>query len=65
MKAFAIALAVINFLLLFSVTTCALWIRSQPAADPSSVAFHMKLGLATVVVSTVVTILVIVLASRR
>lgn len=65
MKAFAIVIAVVNFLLLFSVTTCAFWIRAQKAVDPSSVDFHMKLGLATVIVSTVVTVLVIVLAARR
>ncbi|MHB9108104.1 MAG: hypothetical protein ACYDCO_13685, partial [Armatimonadota bacterium] len=63
MKPFAITLAVVNFLLLFSVTTCALWIRAQKVVDPSSVDFHMKIGLAAVVVSAIVTVLVIVLAS--
>lgn len=65
MKPFAITLAVVNFLLLFSVTTCALWIRSQKVVDPGSVDFHMKIGLAAVVVSTIVTVMLLVLANRR
>ena len=52
MKALRVALNAGAALLLVSTAICGLWIRGQGAAvDPSSIGFHMTIGLVTVVVS--------------
>ena len=57
MKAAILILDVITGLLIFSTLICGLWIKAQPAVDPSSVSFHMAIALLTarfVIVSLVV-----------
>ncbi len=52
MKVLRVALNVGATILLVSTAICGLWIRGQGAAvDPSSIGFHMAIGLVTVVVS--------------
>lgn len=65
MKGFAITVAILNLLLLFSVTMCGFWIHAQKVADPSSVDFHMKLGVVTVIGGAVAAVLLIMLAGRK
>ncbi len=51
MKALRVGLKAGAAVLLVSTAICGLWIRGQGAAvDPSSVSFHMTIGLLTVVV---------------
>lgn len=54
MKTLRVVLNVSTALLLASTAICGLWLRSQGATvDPSSIGFHMTIGLLTVVVGLV------------
>jgi hypothetical protein len=49
MKTFQIIAAAVTALLLVMVLICGLWIKAQGSnLDPSSLSFHMILGMATV-----------------
>ena len=41
-------LAIGTILLLISTLICGLWMRSQPQVDPSSITFHIWLGILSV-----------------
>ena len=64
MKIISIITAIVTALLLFSTLICGLWIRSNKVTDASSLSFHMNIGIATVVLSTISIILLFILAMR-
>ena len=49
MKTISIIVAVITILLLLSTLICGLWIKSKGLTDPSSLNFHMQIGIASVI----------------
>jgi cytochrome b561 len=53
-------MAVVSILLLLSTLICGLWMKAQPAVDPSSVNFHVTLGIATVIVTLITLVLVFI-----
>lgn len=65
MKIFAIIIAIITGLLLFSTTMCGVWIRAHHITAASSLDFHMQIGLLTTVFGMVSVVLLIVLAVKR
>jgi hypothetical protein len=56
MKTASIILSSLTVLMVLSQLICGLWLRSH-GSEPSSIAFHSQLGIASVVM-TVITILV-------
>ncbi len=63
MKVVAVVLSSLTILMALSQLICGLWIQAQHSVDPSSLSFHSRLGIATVVmaVATVAVMLVRVL----
>jgi hypothetical protein len=58
MKTLLIILISISILLLLSTLICGLWIRNNAEqVEPSSIDFHMSIGIATVVLSTATMVL--------
>ncbi|HTX78618.1 MAG TPA: hypothetical protein VMC62_03070 [Longilinea sp.] len=53
-------LAVVSTLLLLFTLICGLWMKAQPAVDPSSVNFHVTLAIAAVVVTVITLVLVFI-----
>lgn len=49
MKIISIITAVVAALLLLSTLICGLWIRSNRITDLSSLDFHMKIGIASLI----------------
>jgi hypothetical protein len=47
MKTVFVIGAILTGLLLFSTVVCGLWLRAHQPVDPSSLQFHMVIGLAT------------------
>ena len=45
MKTAVIILDILTGILLFSTLVCGLWMRAQPQVDPSSIKFHMSVGI--------------------
>ncbi len=56
MKTLVIGGAVLTVLLLASTIICGLWIKSHAPVDPSSLQFHMVIGIASALVSTLTVI---------
>lgn len=48
MRSAVILLDVLVALLLFSTLICGVWIYNQPSVEPSSIRFHMTIGIGTV-----------------
>lgn len=59
MKSISIIAASISILLLLSTLICGAWIHSHPPVTPDSLAFHMKIGILSVVVSVISFILML------
>jgi hypothetical protein len=55
-----ILIAILTILLLLSLLLCGLWLKSHPTNDPSSVKFHLQLGITTIICSLISAILLIV-----
>lgn len=49
MKIVTMISSVLTFLLLLSTMICGLWMKANNVTDPSSFAFHMNCGIASVV----------------
>lgn len=64
MKIISIITAIVTALFLFSTLICGLWIRSNKVTEASSLSFHMNIGIASVVLSTVSVVLLFVLALK-
>ena len=64
MKWLTLITASLNGMLLLSVLACGLWLHSQAVVEASSRSFHMGLGLAAVVGSSLVTILAVILVLK-
>ena len=64
MKIISIISAIITALLLFSTLICGLWIRSNKVTDASSMTFHMNIGIATVIFSSISVILLLMIAFK-
>lgn len=64
MKTLNLVVAVLTLLAASSVLICGLWMKAQPHVDPSSIAFHMKLGITTFV-GIVITCILLLMANRH
>jgi fumarate reductase subunit D len=64
MKVISIISAVITALLLFSTLVCGLWIHTNKVTDASSITFHMNIGIATVIFSSISVILLLMIALK-
>ncbi len=64
MRTLTLILGVLAGLLLVSTLICGLWMRAQAVVDPSSVSFHMMIGVAAVLVTAVTLVLSISQAMR-
>ena len=53
MKIFIKVLSVTTITMLLSTLICGLWIKSNNVVEPSSIQFHMTLGIISVVLSVV------------
>lgn len=47
MRTAVVVLDTVTVVLILSTVICGLWIKSQAEVDPSSVSFHMLIGLVT------------------
>ena len=66
MKTISIITAVVTGLLLLSTLICGLWIKSQNMINNAeSLAFHTKIGIASVVFGLITVILLIAQVSKR
>lgn len=63
MKTLSIVVAILTLLLAGSVLICGFWMKAQPKVDPSSIAFHMKIGVAAFV-GIVATCILLLMANR-
>ena len=64
MKTASIILSSLSILMLLSQLICGLWLASH-GTDPSSLAFHSRLGIGTVVVVLVTLAVVLSFGFRR
>ncbi|PKM73171.1 MAG: hypothetical protein CVU91_06285 [Firmicutes bacterium HGW-Firmicutes-16] len=60
MKTLTIIVAILALVLLACMLLCGLWLRAKGVTDAGSVAFHMQLGIATIVVSAISIILLLI-----
>lgn len=60
MKVLTIIISILALVSLFSTLTCGLWINKQPVVDPSSITFHLRIGVISVVLVVVSIILLII-----
>jgi hypothetical protein len=52
-------IAILTLIALVSQLICGFWMRSQPEVDPSSVSFHMILGLGVALLATATSVFVL------
>jgi len=64
MKWMMIISSTVSMLLLLSTLICGLWIRSKNITEPSSISFHMQIGILTVVACLISCILLIIKAGK-
>jgi len=64
MKILNLVVAILTLLLAASMLICGFWMKAQPKVDPSSIVFHMKLGVATFV-GLVATCVLLLMANRH
>ena len=64
MKIASIILSSLTILLALSQLICGLWIQANGAV-PSSVTFHARLGISTVVVALITIVVMLVFVLRR
>lgn len=64
MKIVSIASAAITILLVLSTLICGLWLKSK-GADVEGIAFHMKIGAASVIFSVMTAILLLIAVARQ
>ena len=64
MKIASIVLSSLTILMTLSQLICGLWIQSQ-GADPESIAFHSRLGMATVLVAVITVIVMLVFVIKH
>lgn len=57
MRTLTLILGILTGLLLASTLICGLWMRAQEVVDPSSISFHMTIGVAAVLVAALTLIL--------
>jgi len=66
MKALSIAIALLTGLLIVSTLICGLWIHSRPEpVDPSSITFHIKIAVASIVGTFAVIVLFLVQLNKH
>lgn len=60
MKIITIVVSVLAIITLLSTLICGLWISKQPEVDPSSLLFHLRIGIASVilVIASIIMLLV-------
>jgi hypothetical protein len=63
MKIAAVVLSSLTILMALSQLICGLWIQTHSA--PDSIAFHVRLGIATVIVAIVTVVVLLVPVFRR
>lgn len=64
MKTASIILSVLTILMALSQLTCGLWLQSH-GADASSLSFHTRLGIGTVVMTLVTIVVTLIYAAQR
>lgn len=60
MKVFTIIISILAMISLFSTLICGLWINKQSVVDPSSITFHLRIGVVSVVLVVMAIILLII-----
>ncbi|RPJ38752.1 MAG: hypothetical protein EHM21_16415 [Chloroflexi bacterium] len=60
MKIASIVLSSLTILMVLSQLICGLWMQSQAVIDPSSVTFHARLGISTVVIALITVIVMLI-----
>lgn len=64
MKLFTSIMAIMSLIFIFSTLLCGLWIRNKGLLDEGSITFHAKLGIATVIISIITIIMLLVQLAR-
>jgi hypothetical protein len=64
MKTASIILSVVTTLMALSQLTCGLWLQSH-GADASSLVFHTRLGIGTVVMTLITIVVTLIYAFQR
>jgi cytochrome b561 len=62
MKIISNIAGVVSIILILLMLLCGLWLRSHPTTDSASLKFHFQFGLATLIVSLVTIILLMISA---
>ena len=57
MRTLTLILGILTGLLLASTLICGLWMRAQEVVDPSSISFHMTIGVAAALVAALTLVL--------
>lgn len=65
MKVISLIIAIITGLLLFSTLICGLWINANKVTDPSSLKFHMNIGIASAIFGFITVILLFIYALKH
>lgn len=60
MKMISNIAGIISILLILLMLLCGLWLRSHPTTDAASLKFHYQFGLATLIISLVSIILLMI-----
>lgn len=60
MKMIINILAIFAIIGLLSTLICGLWIHKQPSIDPSSIKFHMQIGIGSIILSVLTLILLMI-----
>ncbi|KAB1434536.1 hypothetical protein [Candidatus Galacturonibacter soehngenii] len=60
MKTVTLISSIITTLLIMSTMICGMWLKAKNISDPSSLAFHMNFGIASVVFCFITMILLII-----
>lgn len=64
MKIFINVLSVSTMLMLLSTLICGLWIKANNVVEPSSLQFHMVLGILSVVLAVVLLVVLMVVLRK-
>lgn len=64
MKWIMVVSSVTSILLLLSTLICGMWIRSKHITEPSSLNFHMQIGILTVAVCLISSVLLLIKAGK-
>lgn len=65
MKTFMLIFSSITVLMLLSTMICGLWMRAQKEVDPSSIAFHSTIAVASVIFALAAIVLLLLQVVRH